>query len=258
MEKVVNAWAGQPKYDGSSAAKYDIYLNTLTSFIEKVTIYRKTINFVDQDLYNGDALSGFKLEKLYEKYTEFAKVIADQGLIDLAWVFLQNVPDVYVSSKPGLENLPSILKHKVSVNGGYLDANGQIPLLPFETVDVVDVSMVQSYNENTMNIYAYQGQYGQQPQQQQQQHVQQHHHQIPQQASYYQPQQQQQQMSFAQNGAPNAYPSVLQQPLNPYGTPNVPPMTLNRMFLMILINLRTKCPHIWCSSYKYDATTEPI
>lgn len=99
LEKVVAIWlqelkeheeAGASEPDASSV--FSLHARGLQDFIEKVTIFRKVVNFQDDELSkNGD----WKLEALYNKYLEYADIVAGSGQLDVAQKYLDLLPANY-------------------------------------------------------------------------------------------------------------------------------------------------------------------
>ncbi|KAL2435214.1 Protein transport protein sec31 [Exophiala dermatitidis] len=99
LEKVVNIWiqelkeheeAGASEADASSV--FSLHAHALQDFIEKVTIFRKVVNFQDDELSKtGD----WKLEALYSKYLEYADIVAGSGQLDVAQKYLDLLPASY-------------------------------------------------------------------------------------------------------------------------------------------------------------------
>ncbi|KAL7283927.1 hypothetical protein ACG7TL_001199 [Trametes sanguinea] len=112
LERLVNIWieelaedekrliADQSHLDGSL---YTAHAYALQTFIEKVTIFRKAINYVDEDLnikaeVNDSSVRTYKLSALYDRYFEYADLLATQGLVKEAVTFLKLVPSEYHGS----------------------------------------------------------------------------------------------------------------------------------------------------------------
>ncbi|EXJ90826.1 hypothetical protein A1O1_03931 [Capronia coronata CBS 617.96] len=99
LEKVVAIWlqelkeheeAGASEADASSV--FSLHARGLQDFIEKVTIFRKVVNFQDDELSkDGD----WKLEALYNKYLEYADIVAGSGQLDVAQKYLDLLPAKY-------------------------------------------------------------------------------------------------------------------------------------------------------------------
>ena len=99
LEKVVAIWiqelgeheeVGASQADASSA--FSLHARGLQDFIEKVTIFRRVVNFKDADLAKtGD----WRLEALYSKYLEYADIVAGSGQLDVAQKYLDLLPASY-------------------------------------------------------------------------------------------------------------------------------------------------------------------
>lgn len=109
LEKVVNIWIeemaeeeyrlleGTPEKAGS---RYSAHAHALQTFMEKVMIFRSATKFVDSDLTthpDPDALRAYKLASLYERYYEYADLLATQGLVKEAVDYLKLIPSEYQS-----------------------------------------------------------------------------------------------------------------------------------------------------------------
>ncbi|KAI9013119.1 hypothetical protein BC832DRAFT_590078 [Gaertneriomyces semiglobifer] len=98
LKRVVGVWAQQETQDekalqASSAprmTKYVSHLIALQSLVEKVTVFRKAVGFVDVELTQPSGLC--PLEDLYEIYAEYAKEASEAGHAQLAWQMLEMVP----------------------------------------------------------------------------------------------------------------------------------------------------------------------
>lgn len=99
LEKVVTIWieetqqheaAGLEQKDADST--FSIHARSLQSFIEKVTVFREVTKFQDTDRNQS---SGWKLSALYDRYTEYADVVAAQGFLDIAEKYLDLLPPQY-------------------------------------------------------------------------------------------------------------------------------------------------------------------
>jgi protein transport protein SEC31 len=99
LEKVVAIWieelherevAGQSK--GSADSSFSIHTQALQNLIEKVTIFREVTRFQDTETRKT---SDWKLVALYEKYIEYADVVAAHGQIKVAEKYLDLLPTEY-------------------------------------------------------------------------------------------------------------------------------------------------------------------
>ncbi|KAM0793724.1 hypothetical protein ACM66B_001148 [Microbotryomycetes sp. NB124-2] len=115
LEKVVGIWlqqmnedeeASQSKDSGATGGtvlatnKYDAHAKALQTFIEKVSVFQQAVGYVDSDLTQPTqsaevAESGartYKLAELYERYVEYAELLASQGLVDVALKYIAQTP----------------------------------------------------------------------------------------------------------------------------------------------------------------------
>jgi protein transport protein SEC31 len=99
LEKVVPLWiAGleESQKEQSAAASRDnsfsIHARGLQRFVEKVTVFRKVTQYQDTE---QSASGGWKLAPLYEKYLEYADIVAAQGQLDVASEYLDLLPSSY-------------------------------------------------------------------------------------------------------------------------------------------------------------------
>ncbi|TFK70699.1 hypothetical protein BDN72DRAFT_794932 [Pluteus cervinus] len=76
---------------------YTAHAHALQTFVEKVTVFRSATKYDDVDLgKTGDIdASAFKLSGLYDRYLEYAELLASQGLRKEAAVFLRLIPTGY-------------------------------------------------------------------------------------------------------------------------------------------------------------------
>ncbi|KAG6014150.1 protein transport protein S31 [Claviceps pusilla] len=103
LEKVVDIWAaelveaekeGLQTATGGSA--FSVHVKSLQSFIEKVTIFRHVTKF--QDAEQGQT-SDWKLATLYDKYTEYADILAGHGQLEVAQTYLELLPSNYPAAE---------------------------------------------------------------------------------------------------------------------------------------------------------------
>jgi protein transport protein SEC31 len=99
LEKVISMWISElerpyelPEVTYPSQSNFSLYARLLQGFIEKVTVFRKVINFEDGELFTS---GGWKLNKLYDKYIEYANMVASCGQLHIAQRYLALVPEQY-------------------------------------------------------------------------------------------------------------------------------------------------------------------
>ncbi|KAI0360315.1 WD40 repeat-like protein [Trametes cingulata] len=112
LERLVNIWieelaedekrlvAEAEKQERVDGSLYTAHAIALQTFIEKVTVFRKAINYVDDDLnvkaaVDDSTVRTYKLSGLYDRYFEYADLLAAQGLVKEAVSFLKLVPPEY-------------------------------------------------------------------------------------------------------------------------------------------------------------------
>jgi protein transport protein SEC31 len=120
LEKVINIWIEEMREeekaieeslggDGkalSSSARYTAHAQALQSFVEKVTVFISAVAYVDTELAqpasNEDGARTYKLAQLYDKYSEYAELLAAQGLVTLAVRYAALTPAEYTSPGAGV------------------------------------------------------------------------------------------------------------------------------------------------------------
>lgn len=113
LERLVNIWidelAEEEGHRGKafdcpeSTSRYATHAHALQTFIEKVTVFRGAVKYVDGDLSapieNTDgAFKSYKLAALYDRYFEYAEMLAAQGLVKEAVAYLKLTPEGYTGS----------------------------------------------------------------------------------------------------------------------------------------------------------------
>ncbi|GAA98043.1 uncharacterized protein L969DRAFT_86032 [Mixia osmundae IAM 14324] len=133
LEKVVSIWAQEMKEEEEAALKpsvlsvgsdsrYALHAKALQTFIEKVTIFQRAVKYVDADLSLATSapVEGvertYKLASLYDRYAEYAQILAAQGLVTTAVKIVAQVPADY-NGKGDID--------AATVRSVLLDATGQ-------------------------------------------------------------------------------------------------------------------------------------
>ncbi|KAG5935838.1 protein transport protein S31 [Claviceps sorghi] len=103
LEKVVDIWAAEleeTEKEGLEAATggsaFSVHVKSLQSFIEKVTIFRHVTKFQDAEKSQS---SDWKLATLYDKYTEYADILAGHGQLEVAQTYLDLLPSNYPAAE---------------------------------------------------------------------------------------------------------------------------------------------------------------
>ncbi|KAL8768370.1 MAG: hypothetical protein Q9209_005404 [Squamulea sp. 1 TL-2023] len=109
LEKVVGIWISELEQHERSESQqinndstFGIHARLLQQFIEKVTVFREATKFEDKDL---QATSKWKLGPLYDKYTEFADLVASYGQFDIAKRYLDLLPKLYPAAEAAKERI---------------------------------------------------------------------------------------------------------------------------------------------------------
>ncbi|OJJ47172.1 hypothetical protein ASPZODRAFT_116228 [Penicilliopsis zonata CBS 506.65] len=97
LEKVVGIWIEELRENeqknietATENTSFSIHVHALQSLIEKVTIFRQVTKFQDTERSKE---SDWKLNVLYDKYIEYADVVATHGRLQIAQKYLDLVPE---------------------------------------------------------------------------------------------------------------------------------------------------------------------
>ncbi|KAA8644191.1 putative protein transport protein (SEC31) [Aspergillus tanneri] len=97
LEKVVSIWIEELRENEQKAVEtadndsiFSIHVRALQGLIEKVTIFRQVTKFQDTERTKD---SDWKLSTLYDKYIEYADVVATHGRLQVAQKYLDLVPE---------------------------------------------------------------------------------------------------------------------------------------------------------------------
>lgn len=103
LEKVVTIWISDlekqthsSRINYPSQSNFSLYARSLQNFIEKVTVFREVTHFQDDDRL---ASHGWKLARLYDKYIEYADMVASYGQLQVAERYLALVPEKYPAAE---------------------------------------------------------------------------------------------------------------------------------------------------------------
>ncbi|XHG02119.1 protein transport protein S31 [Aspergillus wentii] len=97
LEKVVGIWIEELRENeqkgietATDNSSFSIHVRALQGLIEKVTIFRQVTNFQDTERTKE---ADWKLGNLYDKYIEYADVVATHGRLQIAQKYLDLVPE---------------------------------------------------------------------------------------------------------------------------------------------------------------------
>ncbi|KAJ2008325.1 protein transport protein S31 [Coemansia thaxteri] len=115
LDKVAGIWIAHQRMAEPGYAR----IKSLHSLIEKVSVFRKAVQFVDP-LVNSDQVSSggpmvVVLAPLYNCYVEYAQFLVSQGLTDIAARYLQRVPGSYRCVSPSGEDALAALRNRLAI-----------------------------------------------------------------------------------------------------------------------------------------------
>ncbi|PLW22742.1 hypothetical protein PCANC_01087 [Puccinia coronata f. sp. avenae] len=117
LEKVTSIWIEQMEEEEAALLKnvdaddyqstFSIHAHVLQTLMEKVMVFQSAINYVDLDLaQTNDPVETattdakeYKLSMLYDRYCEYAELLASQGLSSTALRFVAQTPSGYTPSR---------------------------------------------------------------------------------------------------------------------------------------------------------------
>ena len=160
LEKVVAIWIAEleenerfEQQDSSTDSTFSLHARSLQAFIEKVTVFREVTKFQDSD---KRATSGWKLASLYEKYTEYADIVASHGQLQIAERYLDLLPDSYPAAEVARNRIKQATRKaaepapRPSVNAGRATQRTQPVVSNFQSQQ----SPAKSTVPTQANIYA--------------------------------------------------------------------------------------------------------
>lgn len=92
LEETEQAGMQEPNEDST----FSVHARSLQQFIEKVTVFRHVTKFSDKETSQS---SDWKLAALYDKYTEYADIVAAHGLLSVAQKYLDLLPADYPAAE---------------------------------------------------------------------------------------------------------------------------------------------------------------
>lgn len=106
LEHVVSIWIDEMSEEEAAttdAPRYSAHANALQTFIEKVAVFKAATGYVDKDLSNSSSTTEagartYALSGLYDRFYEYADLLATQGLVEIAAKYVQQTPKDYVGT----------------------------------------------------------------------------------------------------------------------------------------------------------------
>ncbi|KAJ2917891.1 hypothetical protein MD484_g2503, partial [Candolleomyces efflorescens] len=133
LERLVNIWSEElsedlaaylaKQSDGYGSSSYfSAHANALQTFIEKVAVFRSATKYKDEDVVSTATTAGaeggertYKLAALYDRYLEYADLLAGQGLLKEAEDVVRLTPVAY---KGGVGRRGSVVQQRQAVASG--------------------------------------------------------------------------------------------------------------------------------------------
>ena len=127
LERVVTIWLQQMDEEEKAfvqsmgdkplaTVKFAAHARALQAFIEKVTVFQQAVSYVDSDLSlpvqdtaEAEART-YKLSSLYDRYMEYAELLASQGLVTVALKYVAQTPASY---KAGEDDGPALTRKRL-------------------------------------------------------------------------------------------------------------------------------------------------
>ncbi|KAL9557965.1 hypothetical protein PS6_001549 [Mucor atramentarius] len=129
LEKVSKIWINEFESQESNDRDSVTYGARLQELIEKVTIFRKAIDYNDSAL--SEETDSFALADLYNKYCEYAEFMATQGKLDVALKYISLTPAKFSADKSNISR-GSVVRDRV-YHANASQANQFVePSFPFE------------------------------------------------------------------------------------------------------------------------------
>jgi protein transport protein SEC31 len=119
----------------------------LQDFIDKVTVFRKLIGFVDSeavdfaiddqsDIERKRSSEQLRLSTLYDTYIEYVELLTSHGQMDTAFKYLNLIPDSYVSKRAALSDLKYVQALRERVYQLSQSKEGPSVSFPYEYVEI--------------------------------------------------------------------------------------------------------------------------
>ena len=104
LEKVITIWITELEQTEKAGVEdlttgdstFSVHARSLQNFIEKVTVFRDVTKFQDAE---KNSTSDWKLAPLYEKYAEYADIVAAHGHLSIAERYLDLLPASYPAAE---------------------------------------------------------------------------------------------------------------------------------------------------------------
>lgn len=156
LEKVVHIWL-QELHEEEEARSSDevspftIHVRCLQTFIEKVSVYREVTRFNDAD---RNATSDWKLAALYDRYVEYADILATNGQLQAANKYLNLLPEAYPAATLAKNRVHSATQKASAQTPSRLAANANLPQRGQPAIATSVPQRTQARSQTPVNPYA--------------------------------------------------------------------------------------------------------
>ncbi|GAA6063655.1 hypothetical protein JCM10212_004922 [Sporobolomyces blumeae] len=172
LEKVVGVWVQQMKEEefalksrlggsASASSSFEAHARALQDFVEKVQVFQHAVGYVDVDLQSPTQSSvvaesgarSYKLASLYERYVEYAELLAEQGLVHLAVKYIALTPNDFEGVKPEMSG-PALARERLLRASGQKRSTATTNNLYQQTSRYQQPSALASSTRSAYNPYA--------------------------------------------------------------------------------------------------------
>ena len=99
LERLVGIWVDEmvdeEKHLAATETQHSAHANALQSFVEKIAVFQAATKYVDTDLSSAKSGAVYKLASLYDRYFDYAELLASQGLVKEAAAVVSRIPTGY-------------------------------------------------------------------------------------------------------------------------------------------------------------------
>ncbi|QRV81661.1 transporter protein Sec31 [Ceratobasidium sp. AG-Ba] len=89
LDKLVKIWEEELKEEQEKGELYSVRAEAVQHFVEKAVAFTSATSFADSEAKDGE---DYILKGLYDRYLEYAEILASQGLVDEARAYVKRVP----------------------------------------------------------------------------------------------------------------------------------------------------------------------
>ena len=147
LEKAVDVWTRREIEEENTLLKQslagsrlDTHVTALQSLMEKITVLRKAINYVDPSLSQSpESDANYPLDLLYSHLAEYAEILSGLGKLEGAWKSLEMIPGGFRNIETTEESVDPIvaLRDRLYHSLGSHTKTVVTPAFPFNTVEVI-------------------------------------------------------------------------------------------------------------------------